>query len=162
MWNLVDENGRALSKTVKILKMHEDVEIPTQQTSKAAGYDVCAYTPEAYITILPGHSETIHTGIKMQIPDNYYIALVPRSGLAFKKGITLANSPATIDADFTGELLVCLRNEGEEKFEVYHGDRIAQMILLPSIPINFVEVDTLEETDRGESGFGSTKGVKNG
>lgn len=153
--------------SVKITKVYGDSIIPRYQTEGAAGFDLHAYIPDydaglaqrRSIQILPGDRKLIGTGIRVQIPEGYEIQLRPRSGLALKRGITLTNSPGTIDFGFTGEIGVILENRGEGSFIIRNGDRICQGVL-QAVPIaEFIEVDALDESERGERGFGSTNGV---
>ncbi|MDZ7756183.1 MAG: dUTP diphosphatase [Rhodohalobacter sp.] len=109
--------------------------------------------------IEPGERTMIPTGLQMALPEGYEAQIRPRSGLAIKNGITMLNTPGTIDADYRGEVKVIAINHGEDDFEISHGDRIAQMVIAPVTQFPVVEVDELDETDRGEGGFGST-GVK--
>jgi dUTP pyrophosphatase len=134
---------------------HENIELPTYQTSGAAGMDVRA---AEQCVLAPGETRLVATGFSMAISEGYEAQLRPRSGLAIKYGITLMNSPGTIDSDFRGAVQVILTNLGHEPFEVKWGERIAQMVIAkveqPVIQI----VDELEETERGSGGFGSTGG----
>lgn len=146
------------SKKVKFVKVYQDAQVPTKQTAGAAGYDLYAYTKnECSQTVIDaGCTAIFDTGIRVSIPDGYYLAIVPRSGLAFKHGITVLNSPGTIDSDFTGNLKICLINHSKNKYTIKHGDRIAQAILLPYKDIEFEEVESLDKTERDNNGFGST------
>ncbi len=108
------------------------------------------------VVIAPGSRELVPTGLKVAVPSGYELQLRPRSGLALRHGITLPNTPATIDADYRGELQVILINLGGEPFTVHRGDRIAQMLVQRVEPVSFREVDELPESDRGAGGFGST------
>ncbi|MBL8021166.1 MAG: dUTP diphosphatase [Leptospirales bacterium] len=132
---------------------------PVRATEGAAGYDVCAFLPiDTELTLNPGDRILVPTGIFLDIPERTFITLRPRSGLALKHGITLPNSPATIDWDYRGELQVILAHLGTEPFTIKNGDRIAQMIIEKWEPIDFEEVpvQSLTETSRGTGGFGST------
>ena len=108
------------------------------------------------VTIAPGERTLVPTGLTVAIPEGYELQLRPRSGLALKHGITLPNTPATIDADYRGELRVILMNLGSEPFKVHRGDRIAQMLVQRVEPVSFREVEVLPESGRGSGGFGST------
>ena len=134
----------------------QDLELPSYQSESAAGMDVRAAEERM---IQPGETALIPTGFSMEIPVGYEAQLRPRSGLAAKNGITLLNSPGTIDADFRGEVQIILTNLGHEPFFVHRGDRIAQMVIArverPTIEI----VESLSQTTRGEGGFGHS-GVK--
>lgn len=133
------------------------VPLPTYETAGAAGADLRANFPDrADRTLAPGERMLVPTGLRLEIPAGYEIQIRPRSGLALKHGITLPNTPGTIDSDYRGPLGVILLNAGTEVFAVRHGDRIAQMVLAPVVQAEFVQVAALTETDRGDGGFGST------
>ena len=110
------------------------------------------------VTLAPGARHAVATGLSVAIPPGYEIQVRPRSGLALKHGISVPNTPGTIDSDYRGELKVILINHGAEPFAVARGDRIAQLVLAPVIQASWTEVDELDETARGAGGFGSTKG----
>jgi len=132
--------------------------LPQYETLGAAGLDVRAFIPES-ITIAPGHRVLIPTGLYVEIPVGYEIQVRPRSGLAFKKGITVLNTPGTIDSDYRNGIGVILINLSDEDFEINPGDRIAQLVLNEVPQINWILVeskDDLSSTDRGLGGFGST------
>ena len=134
-----------------------DVPLPAYETPGAAGADLRANLPERGRVVLePGQRALIPTGLRIEIPVGYEVQLRPRSGLALKHGITLPNSPGTIDSDYRGALGVIVMNAGQEVFEVAHGERIAQMVVAPVVQAGFVLVDRLSETARGGGGFGST------
>ena len=145
------------SVSVKLTRLPhgEGLPLPSYETADSAGMDLRAAVAEA-ITIEPGKRALVPTGLKMALPRGYEAQIRPRSGLALKKGITLPNTPGTIDADYRGEVGIILINHGEEAFEVARGDRIAQLVLAPVTIATWVEVDELSETARGEGGFGST------
>jgi len=132
-----------------------DVPLPTYMSDHAAGMDVCAAC-EGEVTIEPGGLELIPCGFTMALPVGYEAQMRPRSGLALKHGLTLPNSPGTIDADYRGEVCVILANHGTEPFSVTRGMRIAQMVIAPVTRAEVEEVDALDETVRGEGGFGHT------
>jgi dUTP pyrophosphatase len=111
---------------------------------------------ESPLTILPGQRALLPTGLKLAIPEGYEVQIRPRSGLAIKHGITMLNSPGTIDADFRGELHLIAINHGQEAFTVQHGDRMAQMVVQKVHQAQLIQVQELDETTRGEQGFGST------
>ncbi|MDX8405880.1 MAG: dUTP diphosphatase [Mariprofundus sp.] len=142
---------------VKIMALPhgEGLDLPFYATSHAAGADLRAAI-DADIIIAPGQRQLIKTGFAMALPDNYEAQIRPRSGLALKQGITIVNSPGTIDADYRGEIGVILINHGDQPFTVSRGDRIAQMIIAPFVQAEFQAVDTLSETERGSGGFGSS------
>ena len=142
---------------VKILvkKFDKNIKLPTYKTSGSSGMDLVAYIKNKII-INPGKSAMIPTGIAVAIPYNYEIQIRPRSGLAAKKGISVLNTPGTVDADYRGEIKIILINLSKKPFLVKSGDRIAQMILCPVAKGKFKEVKNLPRTPRGISGFGST------
>ena len=144
---------------VLIKKLSPEVKSPSYKTNGASGMDLIAFVKKP-IKILPGETNLVSTGISIAIPEGYEIQIRPRSGLAFKNGITVLNSPGTIDSDYRGEVGVIIINHGSEIIFINHGDRIAQMIVSQLIQAELEEIDSLSITERGEGGFGST-GVKN-
>ncbi|WGH80018.1 dUTP diphosphatase [Jannaschia ovalis] len=130
--------------------------LPRYETAQAAGADLRADTGGRTITLAPGARALVPTGLHVAIPEGHELQLRPRSGLALKHGVTLLNSPGTIDADYRGPLGVILINHGAEAFAVTHGMRIAQAVLAPVARAEWQAVDRLEETGRGQGGFGST------
>ncbi len=132
-----------------------DLQLPSYETEQAAGMDLRAALRKP-MTLEPGKRALIPTGLKMALPTGYEAQVRPRSGLAFRNGITMLNTPGTIDSDYRGELKVLAVNLGEEPFTIRHGDRIAQMVIAPVTQAIVEEADTLEKTERGASGFGST------
>ena len=137
------------------VKALEGVSIPEYKTAGAAGADVCAFV-DSPVELKPGEKALIGTGLFFAIPDGYEIQVRPRSGLAAKNGVTVLNTPGTIDSDYRGELKVILINLGKETFTVNKGDRIAQIVAAPVTRSQFNSVETLDETERGVGGFGST------
>lgn len=133
----------------------EDVSLPRYMSEHAAGMDVCAAC-DADVTISPGEVKLVPCGFYMAVPVGFEAQMRPRSGLAIKHGITLPNSPGTIDADYRGEVCVILGNVGSEPFTVKRGMRIAQMVIAPVTRGEVVEVEELGRTVRGEGGFGHT------
>ncbi len=132
------------------------LDLPTYQSAGAAGLDLlAALAPNSKIVIEPGARESIPTGIKMALPEGFEAQVRPRSGLALKAGVTVLNAPGTIDADYRGEILVILINHGREAYEVVRGARVAQLVFARVERMMLVEGD-LDETVRGEAGFGST------
>lgn len=129
--------------------------IPEYKTTGAAGADVCALIDED-VTLKFGERTLIGTGLSFEIPEGYEIQVRPRSGLAFKNGVTVLNTPGTIDSDYRGELKVILINLGKDDFTIKSGDRIAQIVVAPVTLGDFTLADTLSETERGSGGFGST------
>lgn len=134
-------------------KLHPDAQMPTYGSKQAAGADLRAIE-EAILQ--PGERKLIKTGIAIELPAGLEAQIRPRSGLALKNGVTVLNTPGTIDADYRGEIGVILINHGREEFRVAAGDRIAQMVLAAYVPGFFVEKAELHQTERGEGGFGST------
>ena len=129
--------------------------LPSYETLLSAGMDIRAFLDQPLI-IKPLERALIKTGLYIELPKSYEAQVRSRSGLALKKGITVLNSPGTIDADYRGEIKVILINLGNEDFQVKRGDRIAQMILCPIAKVEFEEVENLPESVRGQGGFGST------
>lgn len=131
--------------------------LPVYASAGAAGADLRANFPDRGSVVLePGARALVPTGLRMAIPEGYEVQIRPRSGLALKHGITLPNTPGTIDSDYRGPLGVIVMNAGQAAFEIAHGDRIAQMIVAPVLRAEFTLVDTLDDTARGAGGFGST------
>ena len=145
-----------ISVAVTRLKHAQDLPLPAYATDGAAGMDVVAAED---VTIAPGARHAVATGLALAIPAGFEVQVRPRSGLALKHGITVPNTPGTIDSDYRGELKVILINHGTEPFDVRRGDRVAQLVLAPVTQASWLEVDELDETARGEGGFGSTGGV---
>lgn len=131
----------------------EGLPLPAYATPGAAGMDVVSAED---VTIEPGQRHPVATGFRVAIPEGYEIQVRPRSGLAFKHGITVPNTPGTIDSDYRGELKVLLINHGPDPFEVKRGERVAQLVPAAVTLASFEEVDELDDTDRGAGGFGST------
>lgn len=130
--------------------------LPAYESTGAAGADLRANLPEGPVTLPPSGRALISTGLHMAIPEGFEVQIRPRSGLALKHGLTLPNSPGTIDADYRGVVGVILLNTGTEAFEVTHGMRIAQMVVAPVVQAGFKVEETLDDTARGGGGFGST------
>ena len=142
---------------VKRLPHGEGLPLPSYQSAHAAGLDVVAAVLEDEpVALAPGDRALIPTGMALEIPVGYEAQVRPRSGLAIKHGVTLLNSPGTIDADYRGELMVIVINNGNEPFLVRRGDRIAQLVIAPVSHVEIAEVEELAATARGEGGFGST------
>jgi dUTP pyrophosphatase len=140
---------------VKRLSHGEGLELPKYATDGAAGMDVLSAED---VTIAPGARHAVATGLALAIPAGYEIQVRPRSGLALKHGISVPNTPGTIDSDYRGELKVILINHGGEPFAIARGDRVAQLVLAPVVQAAWDEVDALDDTARGAGGFGSTGG----
>ena len=140
---------------VKRLPHGEGLPLPAYATDGAAGMDVVSAED---VTLAPGARHAVATGLAMAIPQGYEIQVRPRSGLALKHGISVPNTPGTIDSDYRGELKVILMNLGSEPFAIARGDRVAQLVLAPMVQAAWDEVAELDATARGEGGFGSTGG----
>lgn len=144
-----------ISVSVKRLPHGEGLPLPAYATPGAAGMDVVSAED---VVIAPGARHAVATGLALAIPEGYEIQVRPRSGLALKHGITVPNTPGTIDSDYRGELKVILINLGAEPFTIARGDRVAQLVLAPVVQAAWDEVAELDTTDRGAGGFGSTGG----
>lgn len=131
------------------------LDLPAYATSGAAGMDVLSAES---VTLKPGQRHAVATGLAMAIPQGFEIQVRPRSGLALKHGISVPNTPGTIDSDYRGELKIILINHGSDEFTIARGDRVAQLVLAPVVQASWDEVEELDETARGEGGFGSTGG----
>ena len=140
---------------VLIKRLSNNVELPKYETNGSSGMDLSANI-DKQVKIEPGKTSIIPTGISLAIPENFEIQIRPRSGLAAKNQISVLNTPGTIDADYRGELKVILINLSNKTFVVEGGARIAQMVLCPIVKAKFKEVDNLDDTSRGDGGFGST------
>ena len=140
---------------ILVKKFDKNIKLPTYKTSGSSGMDLVAYIKNK-ITIDPGKTVMIPTGIAVAIPKNYEIQIRPRSGLAAKKGISVLNTPGTIDSDYRGEIKIILINLSKKSFVVKSGDRVAQMILCPVVKAKLKVVKDLPKTIRGKGGFGST------
>jgi len=140
---------------IKRLANGGGIDLPVYATSGAAGMDICAAN-EADIVLAAGERCAVPTGFAMAIPDGFEAQIRPRSGLALKHGISIANAPGTIDSDYRGEIAVIIINLGNAPFTIARGMRIAQMVIAPVTRGQFAEVADLDGSDRGEGGFGST------
>ena len=142
---------------VKILvkKFDKNIKLPAYKTTASSGMDLVAYI-KSKVTINPGKTAMIPTGIAIAIPKNYEVQIRPRSGLAAKNSISVLNTPGTIDSDYRGEIKIILINLGKKSFVIKSGDRVAQMILCPVMKAELKEVNILPKTVRGKEGFGST------
>ncbi|AZV46052.1 dUTP diphosphatase [Nautilia sp. PV-1] len=138
---------------LKIKKLNKNAVIPAYQTKEAAGFDLHSIED---VIINPGERKLIGTGLAFEIEFGYEVQIRPRSGLAYKHGITVLNTPGTIDSDYRGEIKVLLINHGNEAFEIKEGERIAQAVIAPVVQAEITEVEELSDTDRGAGGFGST------
>ena len=140
---------------MKFVRLRPEARIPARATDGAAGYDLCACL-DAPVTLAPGARRLIPTGVAVQLPAGTAGMVYARSGLAVRAGVTLANSVGVVESDYTGELRVGLINLSAEPYTVESGDRIAQLVVTPVLTPDAVEVDRLDETARGDGGFGST------
>lgn len=138
---------------VKVLRENEEISLPEYGTPFSAGADLRA--SEAAV-LLPGERASIPTGLRIELPEGYEAQVRPRSGLAIRHGVTILNAPGTIDSDYRGEIRVLLINHGQEAFTIEPGDRIAQIVVAPVSRIVWQQAGSLEESARGEGGFGST------
>jgi dUTP pyrophosphatase len=150
-----------MSATVKVeiqqLPHGKGLTLPAYQSTHAAGLDLLAAVPEdAPMVLLPGQHAMIPTGLVIALPAGYEAQVRPRSGLAARHGVTVLNSPGTVDADYRGEVCVLLINHGDQPFPIRRGERIAQMVIAPVTQVELVPVAALSATDRGSGGFGST------
>ena len=133
------------------------LDLPAPQSKGAAGADLrAALDPDEIVMLAPGQRMLIPCGFAMALPEGYEAQVRPRSGLAARHGVTVLNTPGTIDADYRGEVKVILINHGDEGFPIRRGDRIAQMVVAPVTAVRFFAAASLEDTDRGSGGFGST------
>lgn len=142
---------------LKIKKLNENAVIPSYASSCAAGADL--YSCEGELSFAPGETKLVHTGIAMEIPNGYVGLIYARSGIATKRGLAPANKVGVIDSDYRGEIMIALHNHSDKTASIQAGERIAQIVIAPYITADFVESQTLNETERGDGGFGST-GVK--
>lgn len=141
---------------VQIKKLRDDAIIPTRGSEYAAGYDLYACLDEESIRVLPQETVKIGTGLSVEIPDGYFGGIFARSGLASKNGLRPANCVGVADSDYRGEYIIILRNDSKEIQVINNGDRVAQLVVLPFLSVDFEEVKELKETQRGSNGFGST------
>lgn len=144
-----------MSHVVRVQRLRDDARVPCKASEGAAGFDLAAAL-DAPITIEPHAWVAVPTGIAIALPPGFEAQVRPRSGLAARHGITVLNAPGTIDEDYRGEVRVVLINHGREPFVVDHGERIAQMVIARVADAAMLEVDALDETERGSKGFGST------
>ena len=142
-----------IMEVLKIKKLSEDAIIPFYAHPGDAGLDLFSVEE---VTIEPGKRKLVATGISIELPKNTEAQVRPRSGLALKYGVTVLNSPVTIDEGYRGEIKVILINHGEEAFKINKGDKIAQMVIMPVLTVGIEEVEILNDSERGEGGFGST------
>ena len=140
---------------IKVKKLDECAVLPTRGSVQAAGYDL--YAKSESETVIPAHQTVmVGTGLAMEIPEGYFGAIFARSGLASKQGLRPANCVGVVDSDYRGEFMIALHNDAEEDRVIVGKERIAQMVVMPYLSVEFDEVEELGETERGEGGFGST------
>lgn len=144
-----------MKQQVRIKKLNTQAVVPSYGTAFAAGADLYACL-EAPVTIEPGETFLVHTGISMEIPEGFAGLIYARSGLATKKGLAPANKVGVVDADYRGEIMVPLHNHSKAAVSIENGERIAQMVITPFLTADFIETESLDETERGTGGFGST------
>ena len=142
--------------TIKIKSINDDIAIPSYETSSSAGLDLRAYLPDGNIKLNPKETKLLGTGLYFEIPEGFEVQIRPRSGLALKNGVSVLNSPGTIDADYRGEIKILLINHGSQPFIVENKMRIAQMVVARYERIEFEVVKNLSDSKRGSGGFGST------
>mgnify|MGYP004639245649 FL=1 len=141
---------------INVKKLRENATLPTRGSAQAAGYDLYACIDGGSVTIAPHSTEKIGTGLAIAVPDGYFGAIFARSGLAAKQGLRPANCVGVADSDYRGEYIVALHNDTDEPRTVAAGERIAQLVVMPYLSVEFTEVADLDETERGAGGFGST------
>ena len=141
---------------MKVRVAHDSIDLPDYETNSSAGMDLRAYLPDGSISLDPKQRTLIGTGLFFEIPQGFEVQIRPRSGLALKHGVTVLNSPGTIDAEYRGEIKVILINHGEEPFLIEHEMRIAQMVVSKYQQVQFKLVKELTSSERGSGGFGST------
>lgn len=140
---------------INLKKLSDNAQIPTSGSKYSAGYDLYACLDKP-VVIAPHTTQKIGTGISLALPEGYFGAVFARSGLATKQGLRPANCVGVCDADYRGEYIVAIHNDSDEERIIEPNERIAQLVVMPFLPINFSEVDELDETERGDGGFGST------
>ncbi|MGM0588553.1 MAG: dUTP diphosphatase [Bacteroidota bacterium] len=147
--------GQHIKVNIEWLDHGQGLQEPGYETKSAAGMDIRVAVDEP-ITIHPGDRALVPTGFRMALPEGYEAQIRPRSGLAYKHGITMLNTPGTIDADYRGEVKILAINLGDKPYTVHRGDRLAQMVIAPITQAQVAVVDHLDDTARGDGGFGST------
>lgn len=143
-------------KKVRVKKLCEEAILPKYGSPSAAGADLYALTEEGGVCFAPSQTRMIRTGIAMEIPEGYVGLIYARSGIACKRSLAPANKVGVIDSDYRGEIMVALHNHSAEEQKIENGERIAQLVIAPYLTVAFEESDTLDDTERGEGGFGST------
>ncbi|MBU2533238.1 MAG: dUTP diphosphatase [Alphaproteobacteria bacterium] len=153
----MSDDPKHIDIIVKRLAHSNGLSLPSYQSGGAAGMDLVAAVPvDAPLTLAPGGRGLVPTGLAVAIPTGFEMQVRPRSGLAYRNGVTVLNAPGTIDSDYRGEVQVMLVNLGDEPFVVRRGERIAQAVIAPVVQARLVERDSLDVTQRGSGGFGST------
>ena len=145
-----------MKQSVRVRKLHENATVPSYGSMMAAGADLYALVEDGAVSIAPHTTVFVRTGLAMEIPEGFAGLIYARSGIACKRHLAPANKVGVIDSDYRGEIMVALHNHGETTQEIEHGERIAQMIITPFVTADFTVSDTLDDTERGEGGFGST------
>lgn len=145
-----------MKQTVKVKKLNDNAVLPSYGSVAAAGADLYALIEGGMLTIAPHTTAFVHTGIAMEIPEGFAGLIYARSGTACKRGLAPANKVGVVDSDYRGEIMVALHNHSEISQTVENGERIAQMVITPYLTADFIEASSLEDTVRGEGGFGST------
>ena len=140
---------------IKVKKLTSTAKLPARGSASAAGYDLYADI-EKEVRIAPHTTEMIGTGLSMEIPEGYFGAIFARSGLASRESLRPANCVGVVDSDYRGPFMIALHNDGEQERVITPGERIAQLVVIPYLPVEFIEADTLSDTGRGSGGFGST------
>ena len=157
METTLEDPQQKTAVALELLPHGQGLDLPEVATAHSAGVDLRAAVPEDEpVTLAPGAHALLPTGLKVALPPGTEGQVRPRSGLAHRHGVTVLNSPGTIDADYRGEVKVLLINHGDAPFRVVRGERIAQLVVARYVPVRFEPVETLEETARGTGGFGST------
>ena len=141
---------------INIKKLREDAIIPTKGTTKSAGLDLYALLEDPKKVIPSGKTVKINTGLAVEIPDGYFAGIFARSGIATKRGLRPANCVGVIDSDYRGEIIIAIRNDSDIDEEILNKERVAQMVIMPYLDVEFNEVDDLSSSDRDHGGFGST------
>jgi len=141
---------------VKFVKVREGAKAPERGSKFAAGYDLSAYLPLEKISLYPGEVLKVPSGLAVEIPEGYFGGIYARSGLSTKQGLKPANCTGIVDSDYRGEIIVALHNDSRDIRTIEHGQRIAQLVIQPYLNVEFEEADNLEDTERGDGGFGSS------
>lgn len=154
---ILEDLQKPINNSVRIKKIYKDAILPHKGSDKAAAYDVHAYFENKMCRYIEPHETLkVGTGLAMALPEGYFMGVYARSGLSTKQGLRPANCVGVCDEDYRGEYIVALHNDSNETRKVEHGDRIGQIILQPRVECDFIEVEELDDTERGIGGFGST------